>query len=366
MFSNIAGKMLRRKALVNLVLSILIALAFTYNVNACFNPADINAVEVLFNKYGVSYNLTALIVKFKPIVVEEGRIYVFKYIYRVSTGDDLQFGVIVYLEKFCGDAPCIEGYNEDKPLRDVLALRLELLETCSPDHATTTTVHSSLPPPTYSTEKDTYTISDTSTYTSATEKKCPEKTVVSLVFSELLNKLTSEGVIVGLGVEDTYKIMDAIVNYPIIAGWNNRLLYNDKIGRWAPYAELINAGLIKGVLIKAFVCSYKLPQEVIDEVIASEPGLIRGKEVLTTPTATSTPTLISQVTVTVTVKEKEVITLTTTTTSLYTIVSTQSYLSPSIPSTQPYPSDLVIGLSISIGIVVALIIYVILRLTSRT
>ncbi|MEM1560138.1 MAG: hypothetical protein QW775_06390 [Ignisphaera sp.] len=355
--------MFRRKTLLNLILSVLIAVTFTYNVNACFNPADINAVEVLFNKYGASYNLTALVVKFKPIVVEEGGIYVFKYVYRASKRDDLQFGVTVYLEKICGDAPCVEGYNEDKPMMNVLALRIELLDTCSLEQITTTTKYSSYSS-TVRIEKDTYTTNNITTYTSTVEKKCPEKTVVSLVFNELLNKLTSEGVIIGLSIEDINKIMDAVISNPIVAGWNNRLLYNDKIDRWAPYAELINAGLIKGVLVKGPLCSYKLPQEVIDEVMASEPGLIIEEQALITPT--TTPTLIPQVTVTVTVKEKEIITLITTTTSLYTIISNQGYPSQPIPSPQPYPNGLVTVISISIGIAGALVIYAILRLTSKT
>lgn len=391
MFVSTVCSTVSRRTLTKLLLGIMVVVAFTNTLNACFNPADINAIEVLFNKYGVEYNLTALIVKFKPVVVEEGRIYVFKYLYKTIAGEYLQFGVIVYIDRFCGDAPCVEGYNEDKPVRDVLAVRLEPLEECSSGSTTTT---------------------------ATSEKRCPEKSVMSSAFSELLGRLIGEGVIVGLGSEDVYMIMDAVMNNPVVAGWNNRLLYNEKLNRWAPYAELVYAELIKGVVVRGSYCSYKLPQEVVDEVKASEPRLIveEGAPSTSIPPATS----LSQTVTTVVIKEKETIIITITVTSVTpqppitsvtdtsvpipsvppqpitsvpvtsittpntpptkttttqsSIVPTlqsvatssiQSYPSQSISTSQQYSNGLMMGISISIGVALALVTYIIWRFLSK-
>lgn len=231
-----------------------ITMSIITNVYACFNPADLNAIEVLFNKPGVDYNITVLLTRFSPIaIVDSSGPYVFKYIYRLASGENLVFGVTLYIERFCGSTPCIEDYNEDKPIAYILGLRMELLE---PEVCTTQTT------PKYSEVE-----------TSVTKGGCIQKSAINLAFSELLTILVSKGVILGLDQKDIYMIIDAVASSPIAAGWNNRLMYNDVYGGWASYSDLIYRGVVKGVLIKTIGCSYTLPQAILEDIKSFKPAL---------------------------------------------------------------------------------------------
>lgn len=263
-----------------------------------------------------------LIEKYKPIVVNEGRIYVFKYIYRTSIDRDLEFGVTVYLEKLCRNAPCIEGYNDEEPVRDVIAIRLESLEQCLLNSTTNV-------------------------------RECSVKSIINLAFLELIKKLTDEGILMGLDIKDIYAIMDGITSNYFTAGWNNRLLYNEELDKWLPYAELVNRGLVKGVLLKGYSCSYKLPREVIDEIKTLEPTLII---------------------------EKQTETITEITPSVITPQPPPSITSISMPQITPSVTKqtetqitqvqqldgVAVGIAISIGIIVALAIYISWGYLSKT
>lgn len=288
-------------AILSTVIIITIIMSNTIDVYACFNPADLNAVEVLFNKPGVEYNITVLLTRFSPIAttVDGNGSYVFKYIYRISSGEDLVFGVTLYIERFCGSAPCIEGYNEDKPIDYVLGLRIELLE---PEVCVT---------------QITNTIRYSRVETSS-RGGCVQKSTINLAFSELLKVLINEGVILGLDQRDIQMIIDAINNNSITAGWNNRLMYSDIYGGWLPYSDLVYKGLIKGVLVKTLRCSYTLPPAILEDVKSSKPALLIQKQTATTVAST--------------------------------------YL-----ETQQYQNGLATAIAIAIGVTVALIAYIIWR-----
>jgi len=336
--NNIGDKVIEIIAKTLVGIAIVIVVTLTISLNACFNPADVNAIEVIFNKNGIDYNLTMLIEKYKPIVVDEGRIYVFKYIYRTSIDRDLEFGVTVYLEKLCRNAPCIEGYNEEEPVRDVIAIRLESLEQCLLNSTTNV-------------------------------GECPVKSIINLAFLELIKRLTDEGILMGLDIKDIYAIMDGITSNYFTAGWNNRLLYNEELDKWLPYAELVNRGLVKGVLLKGYSCSYKLPREVIDEIKALEPTLIIEKQTETiteiTPSVITPqpPPSITSISITTSSPQPPP--------SITSISITQ--VTPSVTKqtetqiTQVQQLDgVAVGIAISIGIIVALAIYISWGYLSKT
>lgn len=259
---------------------LLIAIISMCNINtthACFSPVDMYAIEVLFNKPGIGYNLTILLSKYHEnifVVTEDNRIYALKYVYIDTYGNNISFGVTIYLEMFCGNAPCIKEINDDEPVSYVIGLRMELLELCNTS--------------TDAINNENNRVENNINNLTKKIMICPDRSVISLAFIELLKAIVNEGVITNLNEDDINMIIEAISRNTISAGWNNRLMYNEQIdNRWAPYSYLVYNELIKGLIIRSPRCSYQLPLEVVEEVKNSKPALILKRQDMVSPTTVS-------------------------------------------------------------------------------
>ncbi|MEM0048490.1 MAG: hypothetical protein QXF10_09305 [Ignisphaera sp.] len=296
-------------------------------VSACINPLD-DAIEILFNKPGVGYNLIALLESFRNVItVEEDRLYAFKYVY-VTGGRGYELAVYIYIERFCSGAPCIEGFNDEPPVTNVLGLRIEPLKTSPQPSVTTTPATEMTPPPqtlTTATTTVVYHI-DVITVVNDTTKVVPvyETTTVVIpvspqvvpqtlatqamreyanivyeAFLDLLNALAKSGVITGLSGDDIIDIMVAVKVYyftpygvNLVSGWNNRLMYSEALGGWAPYSVLVRDGLVKGLVVKGNKCSYTVPQHILDELEKTEASLMVIESVYTPPPLGHTETIV--------------------------------------------------------------------------
>mgnify|MGYP000067653471 CR=1 FL=1 len=196
-------------------LLILPSLSITW---ACFDPTDTYSGEVLLNKPGVSYDFS-LFKNIKDIVEINDNVY----IYRSHIGNAV---VILYIEKCIDGAPAIGdrgGAVEYYP-----GIRIELLNI---------------------------TIEYTFQYKDEVTKELKK------IFTYELKWLVGIGAINGIGQEDIDSIISTLeAGY---AGWNNRLIYYSGDGKWHPYYELVNNGLIYGVLLKSVGCRWFIPESLV-------------------------------------------------------------------------------------------------------
>lgn len=239
------------------IITVLTGLLFP--VSACIDPSSQYAIEIVLNKPGVSYELTLL-----EELVSEGRavkvdsIYLFKYTYGLSwsvsvkgegplintfePGTNIEYGsidflVVVYVAKFSEGAPYVEGLSDPDKLEYYLGVRLELLS------------HPGIPDDVF---REVFGVEGL------------ERFISTNVFPGLLHHLVILGILSGLTWEDIENIAEtARLGY---AGWNNRLIYHEALGKWAPYSELVNSEMIKGVLIRGNACSIEIPEEALAAV----------------------------------------------------------------------------------------------------
>lgn len=230
---------------VAVVLVSLVIAIFT-PLDACVDPASLNAMEVVFNKPGASYDpavIEELAAKGFLVKVDDST-YVNRWLEEYSVGAVTQtasFLVVIYVEKFSEGAPYVEGVSDPGKTEYYLGVRLELL------------------PPT---------------------EELPEE-VFRSVFVDLIYQLIRLRIIIGVTSSDVEAIESTI--RPGYAGWNNRLVYSAELGKWAPYVELVTSELIKGVLYRGNACAYQLPQDVLVRVKEVVP-LNHVVTIMTTPT----------------------------------------------------------------------------------
>jgi len=191
-----------------------------YNVWACFDPTDTHSAEVLINKPSVSYNFTLF-----ETVNGITRVNDYVYIYRSHIGDAV---VIVYVEECVNGVPAIGDHAST--IEYYPGIRVELLNI-SMEYAL--------------------------------ENKENITMELKNILAYELNWLSDIGVIKGITREDIDSIVSTI--RAGFAGWNSRLIYYSDDGKWHPYYELVNNGLIHGVLVKSIGCRWEIPASLLPD-----------------------------------------------------------------------------------------------------
>jgi hypothetical protein len=383
---------------------------FAVSVNACVDPSSVYAVEVVLNKPGVSYNLSPLeALVGRGVVKADNTTYIFKYGLAVkclgamsnASFSNLDFVATIYLAKFADEAPYVEGLTHGE-IRYYLGIRIEpaspppethtnyspqiltytttITAIAEPQILITTTVESTArnttlnwvvvtkvvvtkqPQPTI-TKPATQSIEQNKTWSGSrtTETECNAYeglgAGIKLVLEDTLRYLIRMGVISGLS-EDDVKEIGSIARSGL-AGWNNRLIYSQKIGAWAPYSDLVGRGLIKGVIMRGNPCGANIPQNIIN--------VIKSMNTLTNTTLEifyPRPTPIATRTVALMV-------ITPTATSTYAPTPQPStYSAPASLNTTNLPTaitlitarewrdGIIVAISIAIGVLIAILTYI--------
>lgn len=213
-------------------------LVFSTILNACIDPTSQNAFEVVLNKPGISYNLNVLeelanngylvkIDEFTYVSKSQIEPVVEMRDEKANTSSDyprLDFLVVIYIEEFSSGAPYVEGVSDPGRIEYYLGLRLESLTPV---------------------------------------EEIPEE-VLKPVVLDLISQLITLQIVGGVEWSDIELIANtARFGY---AGWNNRLVYSAELEKWAPYSELVNKGLMNGVLYRGNACAFQLPQDVLARV----------------------------------------------------------------------------------------------------
>lgn len=263
-----AGLTTQRNPLWSFITALIVGalIASATPITACIDPASHYAFEVVLNKPGVSYNITVLrnLVLSGSVIEVNEFTYVFTYLFQVPLASkeesthnmsdpstyyvELKFLVVVYIEKFSEGAPYVEELSDPSNIEYYLGVRIESLSL-----------------PANIREED-----------------------FSVIVEALIRYLVQIGVVTGLEWKDVEKVAGtARLGY---AGWNNRLVYCDKLEGWAPYSELVTAGLIKGILYRGNACSFQLPREMIEQAGRMDALLRLGIATTTSSGLTSTLT----------------------------------------------------------------------------
>jgi len=218
------------------------------SVYGCIDPRGIYAFEVVLNKPGVRYNLSRVKEIFSDAIItiyNDMDAILFKYRHL-----DALYIVMLYQEKFYGGAPYIERFNEGKPIEYYLGVRVEFL-----NNSIEMLCNESI---------------------DEANKLC-SKARSTLVndLGTLLKILIEKDVLVDLGDGDIKTLVNDSIkwwrDYRIVAGWNSRLIYYH--GGWLPYDELVNKGLISGMLVRFSGCGKVFPKDVIDALTVLKPAI---------------------------------------------------------------------------------------------
>lgn len=332
--------------------TLVLSLPFTY---ACIDPAGHYAVEVVLNKPGTVYNLTALREHLEErLVIVDNSTYLFKYSIRYKEPSkeevlrQLDFMVMLYEAKFSEGAPYIEGLSDPENIEYYLGARLELIVPVDTDICVV--------------ETSTRTITLTATTRSEEQRSCltvyPDdfKQALKDLLDILINKWQ---VVSGLTGDDVAKVVNA--TEPGLAGWNSRLVYSESLDTWKPYYELVIGGYINGLLVKGNACSTRMSSDVIEELKKLSPLISLDLYIATQLTTTTTPpgevttTTSSQTQVTQPYIATPSTTLQTSTRIPVFSRETASYASPAESETGF--NGLAVTISLVAGAVVALVIY---------
>ena len=276
--------------LVIVAISALVLVSLAIDSTACIDPSSVYAFEVVLNKPGVVYNLTPLKLMASDKVVRVGNdTYMLRYVFTAlchglpckASQYEIDLAVTIYLAKFVGEAPYVEGLTIGEQVQ-YLGIRVEPLapppQECfsSASQVRTVTITTWVTVPSTATQITATQIQSTSTTsTSGRELSTPASPTttqqvdqpvcdayrnlfnsMNLVVRDVLRKLMDMGVIKGLTQNDVESI--AGVARPGLAGWNNRLVYSSKVGGWMPYSELVARGIIQGALLRGNTCSYSV------------------------------------------------------------------------------------------------------------
>uniref|UniRef100_A0A7J2U1H4 Uncharacterized protein n=1 Tax=Ignisphaera aggregans TaxID=334771 RepID=A0A7J2U1H4_9CREN len=378
---------------------------FAVSVNACVDPSSVYAVEVVLNKPGVSYNLSPLeALVGRGVVKADNTTYIFKYGLAVkclgamsnASSSNLDFVATIYLAKFADEAPYVEGLTPGE-IRYYLGIRIEpaspppetytnyspqiltytttITAVAEPQILITTTVESTArnttlnwvvvtkqPQPTIA-KPATQSIEQNKTWSGSrtTETECNVYeglgAGIKLVLEDTLRYLIRMSVISGLSEDDVKEI--GSIARPGLAGWNNRLIYSQKIGAWAPYSDLVGRGLIKGAIMRGNLCGANIPQNIIN--------VIKSMNTLTNTTlAIFYPRLTPIAT-----RTAELLMITPTATSTYAPTPQPStYSAPASLNTTNLPTAIplitvrewrdgvIVAISIAIGVLTAILTYI--------
>jgi len=301
------------KRLAVVIIALALQLLLITPVRACMDPSSAHAVEVVLNKPGVRYNLSLLeSIANGTVLRVGGSTYMFKYtIYyehryaypsRASI-EKREFLVIIYEAVFSNGAPYVEGMSNSSTVEHYLGVRVELAvppgtEVYVPRAEAIAITTTTITLENSGVVVEVATLQTTAPTTSPLEEAQPLNQVVVYpaefknVLRKVLSYLTCEtGVVLGLSCDDIESIVN--VAEPGLAGWNSRLMYSASLGAWAPYFELVNSGIVKGVLFRGNACAVSVPTGIVTAVELLKP-LLNATIIVVRPGPTPlTSTLIS-------------------------------------------------------------------------
>jgi hypothetical protein len=280
------------KHLAVVIIALALQLLLITPVRACMDPSSAYAVEVVLNKPGVRYNLSLLeSIANGTVLRVGGSTYMFKYtIYyeqhytypsRASI-EKHEFLIVIYEAVFSNGAPYAEGISNSSNIEHYLGVRVELAvppgaEVYIP-RAETITITTTINLGNSGRVVEVVTIQTTAPTTSPLEGSQASNQVVVYpdefknVLKKVLSYLTCEtGVVLGLSCDDIESIVN--VAEPGLAGWNSRLIYSASLGAWAPYFELVNSGIVEGVLLRGNACAVRAPTSVVTAIELLKPLL---------------------------------------------------------------------------------------------
>lgn len=227
------------------IVSNLISVASVYS---CIDPRGIYAFEVVLNKPGVKYNLSRVKEIFSDVITtvyNDMDAILLKYRHL-----DALYIVMLYQEKFYGGAPYIASINEGKPIEYYLGVRVEFLNN-SMEMLCDKSIDEGV-------------------------LLCSEaRTTLVNDLGTLLKILTEKNILVNLNDGDIKTLVNDGIkwwrDYRIVAGWNSRLIYYHE--GWWPYDELVNKGLISGMLVRFSGCGEAFPKDIIDALTVLKPAI---------------------------------------------------------------------------------------------
>ncbi len=218
------------------------------SVYGCIDPRGIYAFEVVLNKPGVRYNLSRAKEIFSDVITtvySDMDAILLKYRHL-----DALYIVMLYQEKFYGGAPYIVSINEGKPIEYYLGVRVEFLNNSIEMLCSKSIDEADL--------------------------LCSEaRATLVNDLGTLLKILVEKDVLVNLNDGDIKTLVNDGIkwwrDYRIVAGWNSRLIYYH--GGWWPYDELVNKGLISGMLVRFSGCGEGFPKDIIDALTVLKPAI---------------------------------------------------------------------------------------------
>ncbi len=217
--------MLKRIVLSTIAILMVFAIAYSYCVDACFDPSNLYSIEVILNKPGIEYNLSILRNINNVIEVREN-VYVYRgIVYR-------ELAVIIYLQGFEDSKPVLD---ESKATKFYPVIRIEVV--------------------------DKNLINELEKRYSNDLAKIREELTSMLRYElrEELKWLRTIGVIKGITDDDIEKIVQK--TYAGYAGWNRRLMYYN--GDWYTFEYLVINGYIQSYLLRFAGCSIQIPTNTL-------------------------------------------------------------------------------------------------------
>lgn len=281
------------KHLAVVIIALALQLLLVTPVRACMDPSSAYAVEVVLNKPGVRYNLSLLeSIANGTVLRVSGSTYMFKYTIHYehryaypsrASIEKHEFLIVIYEAAFSNGAPYAEGISNSSDIEHYLGVRVELAvppgaEVYIPRTEAITITTTTVTLGNSGRVVEVVTIQTTAPTTSPLEGSQPSNQVVVYpaefknVLKKVLSYLTCEtGVVLGLSCDDIESIVN--VAEPGLAGWNSRLIYSASLGAWAPYFELVNSGIVKGVLFRGNACAVRVPTSIVTAIELLKPLL---------------------------------------------------------------------------------------------